>query len=96
MMFCSFLNKQGKEIFESPKIAENYIMSWRFVFDILALLGSTVITQLLEGFGLFGLFKMVRVRRISIFISRLNTTIQTKSVINFIKLMIYLILFLHV
>lgn len=96
MMFSSYLNRKGKEIFESSKIAENYVKSWRFVFDILALLGSTIITQLLENFSLFGFFKIVRVRRISIFISRLNMTINTKSVINLIKLMIYLILFLHI
>ena len=69
--------------------------SYRFFTDILSILGIGPITNLVPVFKIFGVFKTIRVLRLSEYISKLNLNSLTKSVLNLIKLIIYLSLFLH-
>ena len=62
------------------------------MFDLLALLGISNAS----GLRIFGFFKMIRVRRLSTYIARLNLTKEFKSLINILKLTLYLFLFLHI
>lgn len=54
-------------------IAEHYMKSFRFFADLGSILGTGFITSYLgEQFKFFGIFKISRVRRLSILIGSLN------------------------
>ena len=97
MFITSFLNKStGQEIFDSVEIAKKYITSVRFLTDFLAILGTDVVTNVVPNFQIFGLFKMIRVFRMGGMINRLNIHEKIKASLNLIKLVFYILLFLHV
>lgn len=70
--------------------------SVRFLTDFLAILGTDVVTNVNPNFQLFGLFKMIRVFRMGGMINRLNIPEKIKASLNLIKLVFYILLFLHV
>ena len=95
MFMTSFQDRKGREELDSFVIACRYMSSYRFFTDVLSILGIGPITNLVPVFKIFGVFKTIRVLRLSEYISKLNLHSLTKSVLNLIKLIIYLSLFLH-
>lgn len=65
------------------------------MFDFLALLGSGVFEKVIPNNTLFGLMKLLRVKRLSKWISKLNVSKTIKINMILIKLLLYLILYLH-
>lgn len=96
MFFTTYRAKKGNEVSISKKIAINYVKTWRFFFDVGALLSASIFTELHDSFKVFGFFKMVRVQKLAMFIKMLNLPEQMKAYINFFKLMFYLFLYLNI
>ena len=71
------------------------MLSYRFFTDVLSILGIGPVANQISMFKIFGVFKTIRVLRLSEYISKLNLHRLTKGVLNLIKLIIYLALFLH-
>ena len=69
--------------------------SYRFFTDFLSILGIGPITDQVSFLKIFGVFKTIRVLRLSEYISKLNLHTLTKGCLNLVKLIIYLALFLH-
>lgn len=44
MFMTSFINKKGAEVLDSHQIAAKYMMSFRFVADFFAVLGTGIVT----------------------------------------------------
>lgn len=95
MFFTSIINEDGMEIFDSKKIAETYLGSFGFVFDFLSVGGSNFISKVFERLGLLKLFKIIRVRRVGVYISKLTLPKDVKAFINMVKLAFYMVLWLH-
>lgn len=72
MFLTSYIDLKGNEIVESGLIAVNYMQQLRFKIDALALFGSFIFTSIHPFFNIFGMFKVMRVFRISTLISRAN------------------------
>ena len=72
MFMTSFINKKGAEVLNSHQIAAKYMMSFRFVADFCAVLGTGIVTQYVPALKAFGIFKMVRIMRLGGIIARLN------------------------
>jgi hypothetical protein len=68
----SYTNNMGKEEYDSIKIAKNYVEKAVFYFDLTALLGSNVMQLIWSKFTILGFTKIIRVRRLTEFINRLN------------------------
>jgi len=89
MCLTSFQDRKGKEIINSNQIIPNYIMSFRFVVDTLAILGNFINANILS------FLKMVRIMRIDTIISRANLPHKIKATFNLMKFTFYLCLYLH-
>ena len=96
MFIHSFQNQKGKEVFDSLQIAKKYCLSMRFVGDALAILGTNVVTNFMPSFKIFGIFKMGRILRLGVIISRLNVAENVKAMLKFFKLFFYLCLYMHI
>ena len=96
MFFQTYLNKVGQEERDPTKIAKHYMFSMYFLYDGLSILGSGYVASMVQKFKIFGFFKMTRIRRIGIFITKLNLTGKLKSVINIFKIVVYLMYLLHI
>ena len=96
MFFTSIVSKGGLEVKDSIQIASTYTSTLRFYLDFFALLGSSVITNYVPQFRLFGFLKMTRVFRLKKIISMLNVSTETKSLLNLSKLIFYIFLYLHI
>ena len=95
MFFTSYQDKTGQIIKHSHTIALKYIKSVRFFCDFCAILGTGFLTQFVHSFKLFGIFKLVRVFRLSDIISKLNIPKDVKAIITIMKLTFYLFLLIH-
>lgn len=95
MFTTSYINSQGVEISNSPKIALQYLLSTRFLFDLFAVLGSGVITYFEPKMKVFGIFKLLRIVRLGTLIARLNFHEETKALLNLMKLTFFLCLLVH-
>ena len=96
MFFTSYLDKTGNEVFQALMIARKYVRTFRFLADFLAILGTGVVTSLFPTFKIFGIFKVVRILRLGAMITAMNVPEDVKALLNLIKLIFYLCLFLHV
>lgn len=74
--FTTYRDKHGKEIYSRKKIAKHYISHPRFLFDMLAVVGSSFLSQLSKYLKWFGVFKLVRITRVSKFIAGLNVYVD--------------------
>jgi hypothetical protein len=72
MYFTSFQDIYGQEIYESSKVARNYMNTRRFWVDSLSILGIELFTYIDPFFKYFSLFKIARVTRIDVFIKSLS------------------------
>lgn len=70
MFFTSFMTKHGVEVSCPYEIYLNYTRTWRFVFDSLSLLGSSVFTSIHPAFKYLQLLKATRVLRIGKMVHR--------------------------
>lgn len=96
MFLTSYQDKAGHEVRDSIRIAERYMRSSRFVIDLLSLLGTGIVTQFYPTLKVFQCFKMNRVLRLGGIIQRLNIDEELKAVLNLLKLIFYLCLWLHI
>lgn len=97
--FTSYISKKGKEIKDQRLIAMNYIPTTRFLYDLLSLLGANVFELINSNFKFLQfckLFKIARIRRINDFIKNLNSTKDIKALLNLVRMMFILILWLHI
>ena len=94
--FCqSFYDVRGFEQRNSRKIAKNYMNSNQFKYDILTIIGSGFITGSYPFLKFLQFFKITRIRKIGNFIEHLTVTREIKASLNIVKIIIYLLLFLH-
>ena len=77
------------------KIALHYMASRYFLIDVLSVLGSGVFVNIYTRLEFLSLFKIARIRRLGLFIQRLNFDIERKSLLNILKIITYLVLLLH-
>ena len=56
-LLTSFKNRQGSEVMRGEFIAKNYMVSWKFVFDVLSVLGSDCLSY--RSLGFFRFFKLI-------------------------------------
>ena len=87
--FTSYIDKNGKVILNSYMIAKNYVKSSKFVFDLLAVFAN------LPALYYFGIFKLVRIKRIHDFIEKLTVPITTKAFFKLLKLILFVVLYIH-
>jgi len=90
------MDKQGKEVFQASMIFKKYVLSFRFLADFLAILGTGVVTSIVPNFKVFGIFKVVRILRLGTMITKMNVPEDVKALFNLVKLVFYLCLLLHV
>jgi hypothetical protein len=98
----SYVNeKTGQEITNCAKIATQYV-SGRFWIDMLASLPFDLFSFILFGgetdgttFALFGLLKLIRVLRLSKLITYMNLKDDMKMSLKLIKLVFFLVMYLH-
>lgn len=95
MFMTSYQDSKGKEVKDSHTIAANYMMSFRFLADFFAILGNGFIAKFAPFLKLFGIFKIVRVFRLSNLIMKLNTHKNIKAMMTMAKLTLYLFLLIH-
>jgi hypothetical protein len=67
----------------------------QFKFDVLTIIGSGFVTDHYPFLKFLSFFKMMRIRKIGNFIESLNGTREFKALLNIIKIITYLLLFLH-
>ena len=93
----TYITKNGEEIYEPSQIAKDYLTGGRFVMDFLA---SVPISDIAGGgnrfLELFGVLKLVRIRRLGKLVAKLDMKADTKSLIKMGMLTFYLILYIHV
>lgn len=65
MFFTSVLTDSGSESYDSEDVSKMYMSAVRFKVDIISLLGSDVLSGIHRYFSLFGMFKLLRVFRLS-------------------------------
>lgn len=98
----TFVNsKTGEEEYDTKKIAKNYFYG-RFWIDILASLPLDLMGTIISEDGgnttflkLFGLLKLIRVLRLSRIIMYLNFKEDVKSSLRLIKLIFFLVMYMH-
>lgn len=94
--FSTYIDKEGIQIFDSKMIARKYVRSTSFVADALAVIGgSSFMAYWDPSLQLLNSFKIVRVSRLSTFILKLSVHKNLKAVLSLIKLIFYLLLFVH-
>lgn len=96
MFHTSFLDTKGNEVFEMGEIASDYTSQLRFKIDCMAMLGSAAFTWIHPYFTLLGLFKVMRIFRLTSLISKSNVDMTTKTAMNLGKLIFYLVFYLHI
>jgi hypothetical protein len=89
----------GEEILYSKRIVWNYLFG-RFWIDLLATIPFDVIGILIFGgstavLQLFGILKLIRIVRLSKIIAYLNVKEDFKLILKLIKLVFFLMMYLH-
>ena len=93
MFFTSVIDNRGKESFDSKLIAHRVTTSLSVYPDILSVLGTDLVAQMVGTGSLlknFALMKMLRLFRIGTIISTLNINKITKTMLHLAKLVFYL------
>lgn len=94
-IFTSRRDKRGYEIQNHYQVAMMYFKTYRFLIDLLALLGTQVFHSLHHSLKLFQIFKVLRVFRIGQMITNSSLQHHVKILANIGRLVMYLILYLH-
>ena len=92
MFLTGYQNKKGQEVRTPTKIGKKYMFSWDFVIDVLSLSGAGTDTWAKN----FAILKITRVRRVGVYIQKLNIPAKLKAVLNLLKLLLYIALFVHI
>lgn len=77
-------------------IASHQLTQFRFYIDLFALLGSDPMTKIHRFFQVFGLFKILRVFRISSMIQNSQLEMESKTALMLVKLIFYLCFYIHI
>jgi hypothetical protein len=88
--------RTGREVKDQQLIIHMYVSSMRFVFDVLALFGTGIITQFIPVMKVFKCAKIVRVFRLGKVIAELNIDTDKKMFLLLGKLVFFLFLWIHV
>lgn len=97
MFFTSFIDIRGSEVFSSQLIASEYLGSKMFVFDFFGFFGSHFFYSISDAkfFAIFRFFKMLKLVKLNILITRLNVRHLTKMLIQILQLIIYMMIAHH-
>ena len=95
MFLTSVIGQNGTESFDSKDISDNYLWSLKFYIDFASVLGSEVFRNISSLMNNFGLFKLLRIFRISALIRNSNAAKSTKVKLTLVKLCFFLFLYLH-
>lgn len=97
----SFINQEGEEVVSALEIAKNY-MKGRFTFDFLSVVPFdklfaifTKETSAAKQLQIFGILKLIRILRLNKIIMYMNVKKDTKASIRVIKLMFFLLMYVH-
>ena len=97
-----FNSVTGDEISKPKKIAQNYIISGKFLLDVLAsvpfdVLGNIFISESKQGqnFALLGLLKMIRITRIGRIITYMRAKEDMKVTLKLLQLGYFLCIYIH-
>lgn len=99
--FCTtYIDSDSKEEVTNYKLIALSYLKGRFIIDLLASIPFDYVNYLHSNtdtifFELFSLLKLVRILRLSRLITYLNLRNEVKSSLRLVKLMFFLILFLH-
>jgi hypothetical protein len=93
--FTSVTNRKGTESFDSMEIYEIYTSQFRFYADVLSVFGMSIFASIHSFFRAFGFFKLLRVFRLNGMIAKANIDEGTKALVNLLKLILYLLIYLH-
>lgn len=96
MIFTSYQDRNGIQIFCQAKIIKNYVLSPRFVFDAMAILGTGFITREYPSLKIFKCTKIVRISRLSSLIKKMNQPAEFKATVELFKMIFFLILWVHI
>jgi len=94
--FTSVTSRKGTESFDSTEIYENYTSHKTFYADVLSVFGMGIFANISDIFRGFGFFKLLRVFRLNGMIAKANIDEGTKALANLLKLILYLLLYLHI
>lgn len=89
------VTKKGVESYESEEVFYEYIKTPRFYIDCISLLGAFVFVNIWSKMQYFGVFKMMRVLRMSAMIRDSNMDNTSKQCLNLGKLIFYIFFFIH-
>ena len=88
----------GEEIMDSMLIIKHYMSSWSFYFDVISTIPFADFLFFIKSnfkFEFFGLFKLIRVFRISSVIMNLNTSQEIKAALKVMFLVFEMFLYIH-
>jgi len=94
------LTQKGEEIFESRNIARRYLLG-QFAIDFLPVLQLDYLANVFGSssnaryFKMVGLFKLIRLFRISKIIQNLTVTEEFKAFLKIMQLTLYLFIYIH-
>ena len=86
----------GDEIFDPKLIAKAYILSGRFILDLLSSIPFNGINSSSDILPIFGMLKLIRVGRISQVIRNLNIRSEPKAALRVLWLIFFLFLYIHI
>lgn len=93
----SYMNtKKGEEIFDSKKIAKNYVYRMRFWIDLVSSIPfDMLMIDSLNFLNIIGMLKIVRVTKTSKIIQHLDVRKHIKTNLKILQLLFYILLYIH-
>jgi hypothetical protein len=85
----------GDEVFDTRKIAKNYLLGPRFVLDTLSSIPFNAIDPTGNILPLFSMLKLIRVSRITQVIRNLNSRAESKAALRVLWLIFFVFLYIH-
>jgi hypothetical protein len=89
-------NISGDEVFDFRKIALLYILSGRFLLDVLSSIPFNAMDSSSDFLPIFGMLKLVRVGRINVVIRNLNMRADSKALLKVLWLIFFLFFYTHI
>lgn len=86
----------GDEIFDFKKIALLYILSGRFILDVLSSLPFNAMDSSSDILPILGMLKLARVSRVNVVIRNLNMRADTKALLKVLWLIFFLFFYTHI
>lgn len=86
----------GDEIFDFRKISLLYILSGKFILDILSSLPFNAMDASSDILPILGMLKLIRVSRVNVVIRNLNMRADTKALLKVLWLIFFLFFYTHI